>query len=184
MNDHLWTRVHRPRPGAALRLVALPPAGESAAFFRFWPGLLPDDIEVRAVQYADGADDPARLAAALRELVGERVPAPYALFGHGFGAAVAHAAARGLEDAGSGPVHLFVSGSPAPEGAGPVRCPVTAIVGERDPAAGRADARSWEAVAGGGFRLRIVPGGPAYPSTERHAVIDQVLRDLHRLPSG
>ena len=54
--DPLWTRVYHPSPGAALRLVCLPHAGGSAAFFfSFSVGLAPE-AEVTAIQYPGHQD--------------------------------------------------------------------------------------------------------------------------------
>ncbi|SFP31270.1 alpha/beta fold hydrolase [Actinomadura madurae] len=240
--DDRWLRIYRPRPDAALRLVLLPHAGGSASFYRFWPGLMPDSVEVVAVQYPGREDrlgdpridDMDDLATALTGVISRQVRAPYALFGHSLGAAVAYETARRLEDSGPGPVHLLASGRHAPQDfrhedvhlrdddalvaeltrlggtaavllsepalremvvpilrndyrlaetyrcadPRPLRCPITAVIGERDPEVTRAEARRWEHLTRAAFKLWVLPGGHFYLSTERHAAVDRVLHAL------
>jgi len=120
-----WLDLPVPRPDARLRLVCLPHAGGSAAFFRDWGARLPG-LEVHAVRYpgrAERIDEPApddlvRLAG---DIAGAVAPlAPLALFGHSLGAAVALETARALDAGGVAVTHLFASGSrtgplPAPD---------------------------------------------------------------------
>lgn len=44
----------------------------------------------------------------------------------------------------------------------PVRCPIFAYVGDRDPNVGTADMEAWSEVAAGGFALRVLPGDHFY----------------------
>lgn len=116
-----WFRVPRPRPKAELRLVCFPHAGGAATAYRQWADLLPDSIEVIAVQYPGRQDrfqEPALtdftalvdgVVAALPEIAG-----PTAYFGHSMGATVAFEAARRMEAVGRGPERLFVSARVAP----------------------------------------------------------------------
>ncbi len=118
-----WLAAHRPRPQRQVRLFCFPYAGGSAAAYRRWPELMPEDIEVCPVELPGRGhrfSEPARLQlegltaeihAGLAPMLGE----PYALFGHSLGAMVAFEFARRLTAAGDPlPVRLFVSGQRAP----------------------------------------------------------------------
>ena len=60
----------------------------------------------------------------------------------------------------------------------PLRCPVTALVGDDDPKAGVEEARGWAAVTDGPFDLRVFPGGHFYLSTQNAAVFDVLRQSL------
>jgi len=112
------------RPGSGLRLIGFPYAGGGPSLFRAWPGELLQDIELCAV-HLPGRE--ARMneppMGNLRRVVGELVEAiepvcdrPVALFGHSIGGLLAFECARELRRRfGINPVHLFVSGCPAPQ---------------------------------------------------------------------
>lgn len=121
--NNSWLRVYHSPPAARLRLVCLPHAGGSASAYRSWAALLPEAIELVAIQYPGREDrlaDPLiddiaevieRISAALRTLPSR----PYALFGHSMGSAVAYELAHHLRVSGQPePVRLFVSGRRAP----------------------------------------------------------------------
>ncbi|MCG8914452.1 alpha/beta fold hydrolase [Actinokineospora sp. PR83] len=99
-----WTRVFDPRPGARVRLVCFPHAGGSAAAFGQWHRLLPDNVEVVAVQYpgrADRFDEPLEpdldaLADRLAAALGPAVDHSTVFFGHSLGATVAFEVASRL----------------------------------------------------------------------------------------
>lgn len=108
------------------RLVCLPYAGAGASFYRPWTALAGDALEIVALQLPGRErlidEEPYRdvhlavdgLLTQLRDRLGEdggRV----ALFGHSLGAVLAYELAHRLAaEPGFEPVHLFVSGSPAP----------------------------------------------------------------------
>jgi surfactin synthase thioesterase subunit len=105
-------------------LIAIPHAGGTAAFFSPWRDLLPDGLELLAVQLP-GRETRLReplvrdmeavvedLAGAVAGLTGR----PSALFGHSMGALIAFEVARRLRRASlPEPAHLFVSSCPAPD---------------------------------------------------------------------
>ena len=125
MTDDLRRRTFCPleRPHARLRLFCFPYAGVGASAYRTWAALVPETVEVRAVQL------PGR-ESRLREACATAMPAlvedvtagiqplldrPFALFGHSLGALLAFETARRLAGVpGAGPAHLFASGRRAP----------------------------------------------------------------------
>ncbi|HZM77372.1 MAG TPA: alpha/beta fold hydrolase [Candidatus Limnocylindrales bacterium] len=120
--DSLYIRRSRcDRPRA--RLVCVPYAGAGASIFTGWPDLLPEDVELLAVQLP-GREDRARepqvtdldrlvktVAHALRPYLGQ----PMALFGHCGGGLLAFELAVELSRRfGVAPARLFVSAQAAP----------------------------------------------------------------------
>ncbi|HEY0135476.1 MAG TPA: SDR family NAD(P)-dependent oxidoreductase, partial [Nannocystis sp.] len=118
-----WLFVPVPRPGAELRLICLPYAGGFAQDFAPWARLVPEHIEVCAVQ------SPARRERQTEpwprtfdELVDELVVAlrphldrPFAILGHCLGAIVGYEVVRRLtEQGGPQPLHFFAAGALPP----------------------------------------------------------------------
>jgi surfactin synthase thioesterase subunit len=107
-------------PSPRVRLACFPYAGGSAALYRRWPHLADPAIDVWPIELPGRGlrlDEPLahdmmtlcdQLAAALEPRC---VDAPLALFGHSMGARLAFEVARRLD---ARTVHLFASGSPAP----------------------------------------------------------------------
>ncbi|GAQ58769.1 thioesterase II family protein [Streptomyces acidiscabies] len=62
----------------------------------------------------------------------------------------------------------------------PLRCPVTALVGDSDPQAPRDDVAAWREHTTGPFDLRVLPGGHFYLDSRRHEVTDIVAKALTR----
>jgi surfactin synthase thioesterase subunit len=100
----------------------MPHAGGSAVFFRPWGERVTGAVEVHAAQYPGRADrmsdpfvsDGHRLARLIAGSMAPLMDRPAALFGHSMGAAVAYEVTRLLEERGTPPIHLFVSGAGAP----------------------------------------------------------------------
>ncbi|MBY8879816.1 thioesterase II family protein [Actinacidiphila acidipaludis] len=67
-----------------------------------------------------------------------------------------------------------VSGTYRAAGPVPVGTPVTAYVGDQDPNVTPEDVAAWEQVAGGGFAMRVFPGGHFYLEPERDALIRDI----------
>jgi pyochelin biosynthesis protein PchC len=61
-----------------------------------------------------------------------------------------------------------------------VVCPVTAMVGDADPESGLDDTRAWSDHCGGGFELRVFPGGHFYLDACRTAVADTITAALQQ----
>ncbi|MFF8562408.1 thioesterase II family protein [Streptomyces albidoflavus] len=117
-----WIRRYHPAPDAQVCLVCLPHAGGSASYWFPMSAALAPCVDVLSVQYPGRQD---RLAEPCRESVAELAEevaealAPYtggplALFGHSMGAVVGFEVARRLEECGTVPAALFVSGRRAP----------------------------------------------------------------------
>src|SRR5690349_4202830 len=97
-------RVLKPTEAPWARIVCLPYAGGAASLFRPWSAALPRDVELRAVQLParqDRHEEPAMTSVDaivdhVAALMAELRPAPTLLFGHSFGALLAHEIARRL----------------------------------------------------------------------------------------
>ena len=119
-----WLTCNNSNPRATLRLLCLPYAGGSAQIFRSWPELLPKTVEVCPVQLPGRGNrirEPAftnlpSLVETLARVLLPHLDRPFALFGHSMGATIGFELARYLrKELRLEPVHLFVSGSPAPQ---------------------------------------------------------------------
>lgn len=118
-----WLIVPNPVMRPDLRLFCFPHAGGGATFFQNWAEGVHPTVEVCAVQLPGRetrlAEPPmTNVEAVAALLVSELLPrpdAPSAFYGHSMGALVAFETARQLRRRGGRqPVHLFVSGRPAP----------------------------------------------------------------------
>ncbi|MFF7726456.1 thioesterase II family protein [Streptomyces sp. NPDC008001] len=122
MDDKKWIRRFHPAEQAPVRLVCLPHAGGSASYFFPLSKALSPSVDVLSVQYPGRQDrraDPcidsiAGLADRTAEILAPAADRPLALFGHSMGAALAFEVALRLEERGTVPVALFVSGRRAP----------------------------------------------------------------------
>lgn len=119
-----WIVRPRPNPRAALRLVCFPYAGSGATIFRTWPDALPPEVELLAIALPGRdaraleplVDRLAPLVSSLADEVGPQLRAPFAIFGHSFGAMLGFGFARELQRRKLGqPVHFFASGRRAPQ---------------------------------------------------------------------
>jgi acyl transferase domain-containing protein/surfactin synthase thioesterase subunit/acyl carrier protein len=118
-----WIVIPRAAPAARMRLFCFPYAGGAASVFSTWPGGLPAEIEVCAIQPPgrhERLHEP--LLHSVDDMVAALVPAllpyldrPFAMFGHCLGAIVMFEVLRELsEKHGLRPAHVFASGAPAP----------------------------------------------------------------------
>lgn len=119
-----WVVIPKPVPSARLRLFCFPYAGGGASIFYAWPRSLPPEVEVCAVQLpgresrlAERAyGNLAELVDKLAEVLTPYMDRPFAMFGHSNGGLMAYELTRRLRRDGRRlPVHLFVSGRPAPQ---------------------------------------------------------------------
>lgn len=109
---------------SGVRLFCVPYAGGGPSIFRNWSQELPRNVEICAVHLPGRetrVNEPAigELTRLVRELSDAMEPylnRPYALFGHSIGALISFELARELRRRhGTEPLHLFLSGSPAPQ---------------------------------------------------------------------
>lgn len=119
-----WLVISKANPQAALRLFCFPYAGGSAQMYRTWAGLLPNTIELCAVEIPGrGRRLREQPINSLRELVNEtfeglrpHMNKPFAFFGHSMGALMSFELARLLRREGlPGPARIFVSARRAPQ---------------------------------------------------------------------
>lgn len=119
-----WITCPRPNPQAQLRLFCFPYAGGAASTFYVWSDNLPREVEVCPVQLPGrenrlGESLFARMGPLLEALLPAIQPyldRPFAFFGHSLGATISFELARKLRTQnGPEPLHLFVSGSRAPQ---------------------------------------------------------------------
>jgi surfactin synthase thioesterase subunit len=117
-----WLRRYRPATAPTARLVCLPHAGGSAAYFLPLAAALIPSVDVVAVQYPGrqdrrtepAIDDLAVLADRVTEALAGQSELPLSIFGHSMGASLGFEVARRLEAKGEYPVRLFASGRRAP----------------------------------------------------------------------
>lgn len=118
-----WTSCLKQSPRPLARLFCFPYAGGGASIFRSWVDAFPTDLEVCPIQLPGREDrlssPPFTRLSLLVETVAEillpRLDAPFAFFGHSMGALIAFELTRQLRaQQGLLPIHLFVSGHPAP----------------------------------------------------------------------
>ncbi|MFD8124610.1 thioesterase II family protein, partial [Streptomyces albidoflavus] len=122
--DHsLWLRSFHASTDRATRLVCLPHAGGSAAFFFPVSKSLSPGLDVISVQYPGrqdrrrekGVETIGELARHIVDVLDPRPDGPpVALFGHSLGATLGFEIARLMEARGTAPCHLFASGRRAP----------------------------------------------------------------------
>ncbi|KOV51332.1 oleoyl-ACP hydrolase [Streptomyces sp. AS58] len=117
-----WIRRFHPGPEAPVQLVCFPHAGGAATYYHRLSQAMSPDADVLAIQYPGRQDrlsepcieDIPTLADRLVDELVAWSDRPLVLFGHSMGAAVAFEVALRLEQAGSVPLGLFVSGRMAP----------------------------------------------------------------------
>jgi acyl transferase domain-containing protein/NADPH:quinone reductase-like Zn-dependent oxidoreductase/surfactin synthase thioesterase subunit/acyl carrier protein len=123
-----WFRTFTPRPDATTRLYCFPHAGGSASTYLPWSELLPEHVELHAIQLPgreDRADEQPRsdvlaLAEELSSMIAANPdPRPFLFFGHSGGSILAFETARSLwHGHGIAPVTLALSALPALDGPG------------------------------------------------------------------
>jgi len=118
-----WIVIPRPAISPRVRLLCFPHGGGSATTFYAWPGKLPEDVEVCALQlpgrgrrlFETPPTSIDHIIAPLWEAFQPFRGTPVALFGHSLGATIAFQFALQLQSKKISPVHLFVSGRSAPQ---------------------------------------------------------------------
>ena len=119
-----WLVRWRRNPKARFRLFCFPHAGAGASAFRSWPGQLPLEVEICAVQLP-GRETKLReapitdltgLVQKLAEVVSPYFDKQFGFFGHSMGGLISFELARRLRSEGkAGPVWLFISAYRAPQ---------------------------------------------------------------------
>lgn len=127
-----WFLTPAPRASATRRVYCVPYAGAGAAAYRDWGRLLPDWLELCALQLPGRgwrlAERPSTdlegMATAIAEAIADHQDRPFVLFGHSMGAWLAFLATRQLQVTGHAPEALVVSGRQAPR-IGPIHPPMS-----------------------------------------------------------
>jgi surfactin synthase thioesterase subunit len=120
--ESLWLRRYRPATAPTARLICLPHAGGSAAYFLPLAAALVPSVDVVAVQYPGrqdrrgepAIDDLAVLADRVTSVLAGPSELPISIFGHSMGASLGFEVARRMEARGEQVVRLFASGRRAP----------------------------------------------------------------------
>jgi medium-chain acyl-[acyl-carrier-protein] hydrolase len=119
-----WFTCLKPDKNAALRLFCFPYAGGGALIYRTWPPSLPEGVEVYAAQLPgrgtrlreNAYTKLSSLVDAVATELTRYLDKPFAFFGHSMGALIGFELAHKLRiDLGVEPVHLFISGTWAPQ---------------------------------------------------------------------
>jgi len=119
-----WIGGFRPNAKAKLTLFCFPYAGGTSHIYRNWSTQIPSLIDICPVHLPGRArrlnEDPFRSVIPLAEAAAEALlpytDKPYAFFGHSMGALISFQLARRYRQQNRPlPVHLFVSGSRAPQ---------------------------------------------------------------------
>lgn len=119
-----WLVHPKPRSMARLRLFCFHYAGGGPHVFREWADKLPVSIDVYCVQLPGRGmrlheapyDDLPALIKALHSALQPYLQKPYAFFGHSMGSILSYELAQQIrKENGTPPVHLFLSGRPAPQ---------------------------------------------------------------------
>lgn len=105
MNSSKWFLVSRPKKEAEYRLFCFPYAGGSATVYNAWNDLLPDHVELVAIQPPGRANRwNEKLHTSVKEMVDDLISAipawldrPYMIYGHSLGSAVAFETLHALE---------------------------------------------------------------------------------------
>ena len=110
-------------PAVRLRLFCFPYAGAGASVYRPWWNEIARGVQICSVQFPGRGsrfNEPRHtrvqpLIQALTDSLWPLPDVPFALFGHSMGALLAFEFARELRRRGREPIHLIVSGLPAPQ---------------------------------------------------------------------
>ncbi|WP_181773670.1 thioesterase II family protein [Amycolatopsis pittospori] len=121
-DNGLWVRRFHPSDNAPYQVVCFPHAGGSASYFFPVSKALTGTADVLAIQYPGrqdrrtekGIDSITELADAVTGALRPWLTRPTVLFGHSMGASLGYEVARRLEQEGTVPLALFVSGRVAP----------------------------------------------------------------------
>ena len=106
MQKSKWFLIRKPKPDAAFRLFCFPYAGGSAASYAAWDDLLPDSIELVAIQPPGRAnrmdEDLLTSVGQMAQHVAEAIPPlldrPYMIYGHSLGSAVSFELLHALKE--------------------------------------------------------------------------------------
>jgi medium-chain acyl-[acyl-carrier-protein] hydrolase len=119
-----WVSFPRPNAQARLRFFCFPYAGGAASAFYNWPAELPNYVEVCPIQLPGRENrmsepptmDLLALVQSLFDGIMPLLDKPFVFFGHSMGAIISFELARRLRRLGRPlPLHLFASGSRAPQ---------------------------------------------------------------------
>jgi medium-chain acyl-[acyl-carrier-protein] hydrolase len=119
-----WFLVTRPKPQATYRLFCFPYAGGSASIYTSWGALLPDTVELVAIQppgranrLSEGLMTSVReMGAALAQQMPSWLDRPYLIYGHSLGAIVGFEMLHALASTGLPmPLRFFSAARRSPQ---------------------------------------------------------------------
>lgn len=123
MPSSKWFLVTKPKPQAEFRLFCFPYAGGSATAYSAWAELLPDNVELVAIQppgRANRLGEPLLtsvpdMAGGVADAIGPWLDRPYMIYGHSLGSIVSFELLHALRARGLAlPFHYFCGARRAP----------------------------------------------------------------------
>jgi surfactin synthase thioesterase subunit/acyl carrier protein len=124
MDIQSWLPDFTGRENAKFRLFCLPYGGRGASAYKNWQSLLPEEVEVCAIQLPgreDRLNEPPiktmdEMVETLDQVLDGKMDIPFGFYGHSFGSFISYnLTCRWMREKRSLPKHLFLGGCSAPQ---------------------------------------------------------------------